>query len=41
MHVYLRNATRLKEGIASKNKIYINADLRKKERKQQKVLRDK
>ena len=36
----LKNANRLNEGIAIKNKIYINADLTIKERKQQKVLRD-
>ena len=39
MHI-LKNANRLNEGIVMKNKIYINADLTIKERKQQKVLRD-
>ena len=39
LHI-LKNANRLNEGIAIKNKIYINADLTIKERKQQKVLRD-
>ena len=39
MHI-LKNANRLNKGIAIKNKIYINADLTIKERKQQKVLRD-
>ena len=39
MHI-LKNANRLNEGIAIKNKIYINADLTIKERKQQKVLSD-
>ena len=35
-----KNATRLNEGIASKNKTYINADLTKIEQQQQKLLRD-
>ena len=39
MHILI-NANRLNEGIAIKNKIYINADLTIKERKQQKALRD-
>ena len=39
LHI-LKNANRLNEGIAITNKIYINADLTIKERKQQKVLRD-
>ena len=39
LHI-LKNANRLNEGIAIKNKIYINADLTTKERKQQDVLRD-
>ena len=39
LHI-LKYSNQLNEGIAIKNKIYINADLTKKERKQQNVLRD-